>query len=131
MHALWAPLNQLLKKDIKWSWSSECQNAFEEIIRALMSDISLSHYDPKDIHIATDASNLGLGAILLYKEVNRQPKVVAYASRTLLPAEKNYSQIEKRSTKYNICSKKSFINFYMNEAPSCNIQPPTIINIWI
>ena len=43
---LQAPLNQLLKKNTKWNWFSECQNTFEEIIKALMSDLSLTHYDP-------------------------------------------------------------------------------------
>ena len=27
MHILRAPLNQLLKKDVKWNWSVDCQKA--------------------------------------------------------------------------------------------------------
>ena len=117
MHALRAPLNQLLKKDTKWSWSFECQNAFEEIIKALMSDFSLAYHDPnKEIYIATDASNLGLGVVLLHKDDNGQLKAVAHTSRMLLPTEK-FQPNRKRSTKY-ICS-KSFINFYIEEALYC------------
>ena len=98
MHTLRAPLNQLLKKETKWNWSPECQKAFEQIKKALTSDLSLTHYDPKkEIYVATDASGLGLGAVLLHKEENGQLKAVSHASRTLLPAEKNYSQIEKEA----------------------------------
>ena len=31
VHILRAPLNKLLKKDLKWNWKNECQSAFEEI----------------------------------------------------------------------------------------------------
>ena len=48
-------------------------------------------------YVATDASNLGLGAILLHKEDNGQLKAVSHPSRTLLLAERNYSQIEKEA----------------------------------
>ena len=42
------------------------------------------HYDPNTkIYFVTDASNLGLGAILLHKENNGQLKVVAHTSRLL------------------------------------------------
>ena len=57
-----------------------------------MSDLSLVHYDPnKEIYTVVDASNLGLGAVLLHKEDNGQLKAIAHASRMLLLAEKNYT----------------------------------------
>ena len=56
------------------------------------------YYDPKkDIIIASDTGNLGLGAVILHKERNGQVKMIVYASRILLPAEKGYSQIEKET----------------------------------
>ena len=45
--------------------------------------------------MASDASNLSLGAVLLYKEKDGQLKTQHYISRTSLPVEINYSQIEK------------------------------------
>ena len=61
------------------------------------SGLGLTHYDAKkDIIVASDASNLGLRAVILHKESNHQVKAIAHASRTLLPAEKRNSQIEKR-----------------------------------
>ena len=61
-----------------------------------MSDLSQAHYNPKkDIIIASDASSLSLGAVILHKESNRQVKAVVHALRNLLPAEKEYSSIKK------------------------------------
>ena len=57
--------------------------------KVFMSDMSLMHYNPKkDIIVASDANNLGLGEIILYKESNSQVKVIVYTLRTLLLAEK-------------------------------------------
>ena len=42
-----------------------------------MSILSLMHYDPKkDIVVASDASNLGLGAAILHKESSDLVKVI-------------------------------------------------------
>ena len=96
MHKLRAPLNELLKKRQKWIWSKECQSAFEEIKKCLLSDLALVHFDPqKELIVASDASDYGLGAVLLHRLKDGSTKPIAHASRSLLPAERNYSQIEK------------------------------------
>ena len=98
MHKLRAPLNELLKKRQKWIWSKECQSAFEEIKKCLLSDLALAHFDPqKELIVASDASDYGLGAVLLHRLEDGSTKPIAHASRSLLPAERNYSQIEKES----------------------------------
>ena len=45
--------------------------------------------------LQTDASNHGLGAVLLQADCHGQEKAVAFISRSLTPAERNYSTTEK------------------------------------
>ena len=60
MHELTAPLNALLK----WMRTEKCQSAFKKIKKALSSDLSLMHFDPKlNIVVASDASDSGIGAV--------------------------------------------------------------------
>lgn len=98
MHKLRAPLNELLKKENNWNWTEDCKKAFKEIIQKLTSELALTHFDPElEIIIASDASSHGVGACILHKMRDGTKKPVAHASRSLLPAERNYSQIEKEA----------------------------------
>ena len=49
----------------------------------------------KQYVLQTDASEQGLGAVLSQLEENGEEHPVAFASRKLLPREKNYSVVEK------------------------------------
>ena len=97
LHDFYAPINELLKKDFKkWRWMPECQTAFDQIKKALTSNLFLTHYDQKlEIIFASDASLYGVGVCILHKMPDGTKKPIAHASRTLLPAKKYYSQIEK------------------------------------
>ncbi|UYV71667.1 K02A2.6-like [Cordylochernes scorpioides] len=89
------PLNDLLKKDSAFNWNQEEQNAFEALKSALISEPALGHFDyssPTEIH--TDASNYGIGAVLVQIQKGKK-RAIAYASRTLNKAEKNYSTTER------------------------------------
>ena len=56
------------------------------------------HYDPKlEIIVTNDASSYGVGYCVLHKMPDGTKKPITHASRTLLLAEKHYSQIEKRT----------------------------------
>ena len=98
LHRVRAPLNSLLKKDTTWDWSDACQSAFTKVKTLLSSNLLLTHYDPSmDIVVVSDASNYGVGAVISHVFPDSSQKAIAHASRSLTPAERNYSQIEKEA----------------------------------
>lgn len=95
--AISAPLSDLTKKGqpSKVRWGPEQENAFATLINQLSQSPILCLPDfEKEFILQTDASDIGIGAVLLqrYGEY-RFP--VYYASKKLLDREKNYSVIEK------------------------------------
>ncbi|UYV63435.1 hypothetical protein LAZ67_2004061 [Cordylochernes scorpioides] len=89
------PLNDLLKNDAKFCWNEEQENAFEILKEALTSEPVLGHFiEDAETHIHTDASGYGIGAVLIQIQGGAE-RPIAYASRTLTKAEKNYSTTEK------------------------------------
>ncbi|UYV69751.1 hypothetical protein LAZ67_7000606 [Cordylochernes scorpioides] len=90
-----APLHEVLKKDNKFTWNSDQQDAFDSLKKALMSEPVLAYFEeqlPTELH--TDASGYGIGAVLV--QINdEKERPVGYASRTLSKAEKNYSTTER------------------------------------
>jgi hypothetical protein len=61
-----APLNNLLREDVAWNWSEECQKAFHTIKKNLTQAPILRRLDysrPFELH--TDWSGVGLGAVLV------------------------------------------------------------------
>ncbi|XP_045183417.2 uncharacterized protein K02A2.6-like [Mercenaria mercenaria] len=92
------PLHQLLRKGAKWEWSAECQEAFDRSKDELSGTGVLIHYDEqKPVILACDASAYGVGAVISHVMEDGTEKPIAYASRTLAPAERNYSQVEKEA----------------------------------
>ena len=95
LSTLLAPWYELLRKDSEFVWSKACQRAFDQVKQLLASDKILVHYDPKKpLRIACDASPVGVGVVLSHV-INGQDKPVAYASRSLTPAERQYCQLER------------------------------------
>ncbi|KIH64820.1 reverse transcriptase [Ancylostoma duodenale] len=98
MKDLRGPVDALLKKDVKWEWTSRQQTAFEKQKKALSSELNLAHYDPRQkIVVAADARDYGIGCMISHRYADGSEKPIAHASRSLTAAEKNYSQIEKEA----------------------------------
>ena len=91
-----APLTDLLKKDRKFEWSNVCEESFENAKNVLVSyPVMLAPNFSKPFVLATDASNLGAGAVLLQEDDQGVEHPVCYYSKKFSPAQKNYSVIEK------------------------------------
>ena len=90
------PLYRLIRKGAKWQWTEEFTNIIEEIKTGLSQLPILSIFDPgQHTVLYTDASPVGLGAVLSQRDSFGNEHPVYYASKSLTPAETNYSQIEK------------------------------------
>lgn len=89
------PLTQLTSKNAVWSWGEQEQTAFERLKQSLITAPILGYPHPKSTYILdTDASLDGVGAVLSQQQ-NGTEKVIAYFSKTLGPAEKNYCVTRK------------------------------------
>lgn len=94
---LLAPLYQLTKKDVKFEWSNECNEAFDNSKKLILNDRLLVHYDPnKELAIHCDASPYGVGAILSHI-VDGIDRPIMFASSSLTAAQKNYAQLHREA----------------------------------
>ena len=92
---LTGPLRDLLRDGVTFHWSSKQQEAFRTIKDTLRQNICLSFYNPKDkCKLITDASDYGLGAVLL-QTIDNEDRPIAFASRSLTELEKKYTTTEK------------------------------------
>ena len=91
------PMRRLLKKDTKFEWGTEQRESFERLKKAVVNAKPLAIFDHKrEIVVATDASNVGLGATLLQKYDDGE-RPVAFASCALNTAQQRYSTGEKEA----------------------------------
>ncbi len=97
VHLLWvffpSATTQLLKKDIPYLWSKECEISFQKLITILTKNLLLK--DPNfDNHFFLIQMPLIL-QLAQKDELSETLLPIFYASRTLNKAEINYSTIEK------------------------------------
>ena len=91
-------LNDLLRKDIEWKWTAQCQTSFNLAKETLVSSKVLTHFDPSlPIRMAGDASAYGIGAVIAHVLPDGSERPIAFASRSLSSSEKNYAQVEKEA----------------------------------
>ena len=88
------PIYGLTRKGRQFLWEKEQQQAFDEIKRRLQRP-SVLHLPDRHgcFQLYSDASKFATGSAL-YQIQNGQPKLIAYASKRMPEAAKNYSIAE-------------------------------------
>lgn len=91
-----APLTRLLAKGIKWHWSEIEQEAFLKLKESLVFAPRFCPPLPgKPFNLQTDASEVGVGAVLFQWGESGDRKIISYASKKLNSAQGRYSAVER------------------------------------
>jgi RNase H-like domain found in reverse transcriptase/Reverse transcriptase (RNA-dependent DNA polymerase) len=90
------PLNELTKKGKEFQWSDECEKSFN-MLKEILTSPNIMGYPINEggqFILDVDASGTGIGSVLAQLQGGRE-RVIAYASRSLNKAERNYCITEK------------------------------------
>ncbi len=91
------PLFDLTKKDVPFRWSPECDVAFEELKKRIVSaPVLVLPNNRQPFRIKSDSSNFASSGVLQQlSEDNRKWHLVAFLSKSLTPVEWNYNVHDK------------------------------------
>lgn len=87
------PITETLSSKKKFSWTPDAHRAFEQIKTLLSSSPVLINPDfSKKFYLHCDASDYGIGAVLVQMDEEGNERPVAFMSRKLNSAQRNYSR---------------------------------------
>ncbi len=91
-----APMEKLLKKDETFCWDAECQRSLD-VLKEKMATASILVFPDwkKEFHVQVDSSCIALGVMLTQAGEGEMNHPIAFASRKLSKAERNYSTNER------------------------------------
>jgi len=90
------PLYEMTRKEMKWSWRERQQRAFEELKERFMTELVLVTPDlDQEMRVEADASDFVTGGVLSMKCEDKKWRPVAYISKSLNEAERNYKIHDK------------------------------------
>jgi RNase H-like domain found in reverse transcriptase len=85
------PLNYLTKKDKKFEWTTDCQNAFDTMKKRFTEELVLLMPDQsKPFQIKSDTSKVATRAILIQLGSNGDRHPIAFMSKTFSETERKY-----------------------------------------
>lgn len=95
IHAI--PLHNMLKKDRPWKWNEDCNLAFEKLKEILIhGEVLIPFNKERKTILYTDASGVGIGAVL--KQImENQEKPVAFYSKRFTGAQMRYTTSEQEA----------------------------------
>lgn len=90
------PITELLSGKRKFSWTSEAQASFDNIKDLLTTAPVLTNPNFNNkFYLHCDASDVGIGAVLVQLDDEGNEKPIAYMSKKLNSAQRNYSVTER------------------------------------
>lgn len=82
------PLRHLTKKNTPWHWNSKHQKAFNKLKQSLLLSETLAYFNPSaETEVNTDASPVGLGAVIAQRQPDGNFRPISYTSRALTQVE--------------------------------------------
>ena len=92
------PLTRLLCKDQRFTWNMNCVGAFTKIKGLLMSaPVLVTPQFDKPFILMVDASDIGVGAVLLQEDHRSLEHPIAYFSQKFSKSQRNYCTSEKEA----------------------------------
>ncbi|CAH0474492.1 unnamed protein product [Peronospora belbahrii] len=89
-----SPLSNLLKKDAEWCWNTEHHEDLKPLRRVSFSRKFWPDLD-RLFSVVCDASDFSIGSALLQVDSEGRERVIAFESRQIKAAEKNYPVHDK------------------------------------
>ncbi|KAI9038427.1 reverse transcriptase/ribonuclease H family protein [Aspergillus affinis] len=90
------PIFNLLKQNQKFEWTTQAQQAFDDVKRRITTAPILVQHDPEKLTtIETDASDYAIGMRMTQPDENGRAKPIAFHSRKLIQAKMNYDIHDK------------------------------------
>ncbi|XP_062711786.1 uncharacterized protein K02A2.6-like isoform X1 [Aedes albopictus] len=100
----------LLKKNVRFLWTDECEQTFKDCKSFLLRPCLLEYFDPtKPIVVTTDASSYGLGGVMSHV-IDGEERPVCFTSFSLNDAQRKYPILHLEALAV-VCAVKKFHKF--------------------
>ncbi|KAH9269921.1 hypothetical protein BASA83_008078 [Batrachochytrium salamandrivorans] len=110
-------------KDIKFDWNQATEDSFKALKKAFKDNVILTHADEsQEFLVEVDASDFAVAGVLSQYNNQRDLQPVAFFSRQMVPAERNYEIYDKELLAIAVCLKE-WRHFLQN-----SIKPFTILS---
>lgn len=108
-----SPLWDLTKKGAKWKWGNHEEKAFCQIKDRLIQAPIMAYFrQGAKTRVTTDASPVGVGAVLEQEQEDGSYRPIYYASRKLSEVERRYSQSEREALAVRWACEKFYLYLY-------------------
>ena len=109
------PLTRLLRKDQPFTWDMRCEEAFKKIKGLLMSaPVLVTPQFDKPFILMVDASDIGVGAVLVQGDHRSLEHPIAYFSQKFNKSQRNYCTSKKETLALILAS--HHFDFYLSAA---------------